>query len=132
MNALDTALSYIARRWAPVPIPYRKKGPTIPDWGNLRITEAEASRYFNGAPQNVGVILGAASDGLNDVDLDSPEAVAVAVYLLPQTKAVFGRAGNRASHYLYTTDLSKRHEKAVLKYRDPTQPATAKPIIELR
>jgi hypothetical protein len=132
MNALDTALTYIARRWAPVPIPYRKKGPTIPDWGNLRITEAEAPHYFNGAPQNVGVILGAASDGLTDVDLDSPEAVAVAPYLLPQTKAVFGRPSNRASHWLYATDLAQRHDTAVLEYRDPTLKVDAKPLVELR
>jgi hypothetical protein len=132
MTALDFALTYIGRKWAPVPVPYRKKKPILVDWGNLRITEADAPRYFNGAPQNVGVIMGAASDGLADVDLDTAEAVAVAPYLLPSTKAIFGRPGNRASHWLYTTDLAQRHDTAVLEYRDPTLKADAKPLVELR
>jgi putative DNA primase/helicase len=132
MTALDFALTYIGRKWAPVPVPYRKKKPILVDWGNLRITEADAPRFFNGAPQNIGVILGAASDGLADVDLDTPEAVAVAPYLLPPTKAIFGRPSNRASHWLFQSDLAQRHDTAVLEYRDPTLKPDAKPLVELR
>jgi hypothetical protein len=132
MNALDAARAYIGRRWAPVPVPYRKKKPIITDWGNLRITEADAPRFFNGAPQNVGIILGEASHGLADVDLDTAEAVAVAPYLLPRTEAIFGRAGNRASHWLYVSDVAQRHDTAVLEYRDPSLKPDAKPLVELR
>ena len=30
-TALDIALNYIKRGWAPVPVPYRQKGPVIKD-----------------------------------------------------------------------------------------------------
>src|SRR5215218_4643232 len=132
MSPLEVARGYIARGWAPIPVPFRGKNPGRAGWQNLRITEANAPRYFNGAPQNVGVILGTASDGLADVDLDTPEAIAVASYLLPRTTAIFGRLGNRASHYLYRSDLAQRHETAALEYHDPTLPTNAKPLVELR
>jgi hypothetical protein len=41
-------------------------------------------------------LLGSKSNGLTDVDLDSPEAVKIADYFLPETEAVFGRAGKTA------------------------------------
>ena len=37
MTPLDVALGYIARRWAPIPIPYRKKKPILNEWKKLRI-----------------------------------------------------------------------------------------------
>ena len=58
MTALDVALSYIRRGWSPVPVPYKKKKPVIPAWQKLRIGADDAPQYFNGAAQNVGVILG--------------------------------------------------------------------------
>ena len=50
-------------------------------------------QYFNGEPQNVGVQMGAVSNGLTDVDLDCAEAIALAPRFLPSTPAVFGRQG---------------------------------------
>jgi hypothetical protein len=64
-SILDIALDYIDRRyWKPIPIPYREKYPTLDDWGKLEITAANASQYFNGALQNIGVLLGPKSNGL--------------------------------------------------------------------
>ena len=91
-TALDTALSYIARGWSPIPVKFRTKEPDIKkDWPKLRITAETAPRYFNGAPQNIGVITGKASNGLTDIDLDCREAVEVAPFFLPATRAIFGR-----------------------------------------
>jgi len=101
MTTLDIALGYIQRGWAPVPIPYREKSPGFHGWQNLRLTAATAPERFTAPQQNVGVVLGAASGGLYDVDLDCPEARAVAPYFLPATEAVFGRAGAPNSHHLY-------------------------------
>src|SRR5215470_6687486 len=66
-SALDYALEYIGRNWAPVPIPVGAKAPRIRNWPNLRVTKDNAARYFNGAC-NVGIILGKASGGLVDTD----------------------------------------------------------------
>ena len=131
-TVLDIALDDIARGWSPIPIPYCKKNPGRNGWQHLRITAADAASYFNGALQNIGVLLGEASNGLADIDLDTPEAIAVAPYLLPST-AIFGRASKRHSHYLYVAPgLAEVVGKAVLKFRDPTLPRESKPLLELR
>jgi hypothetical protein len=62
MTPLEIALQYIDRGWSPIPIPHRSKGPIIDGWQNLRIGGTDAPRYFNGAAQNIGIILGHASD----------------------------------------------------------------------
>lgn len=124
MSALDLALDYIARGWAPVPIPHRTKRPTLKSWEALRITEADAPRYFNGAAQNVGIILGQPSGDLVDADLDCPEAVWLASSFLPPTEAVFGRDGKPKSHRLYKAALPKR-----LEFADPDD---GEMLLELR
>src|SRR5215472_9260983 len=118
-SALDIALSYIERGWNPVPIPHRAKGPSGIGWQNRHIDAASASRFFDGAPINIGIILGPSSRGLTDVDLDCREAIALAPYTLPKTNAIFGRASKRASHWLYCTDLAVTSERAALQLKDP-------------
>jgi len=110
MTPLDVALDYIGRGWSPVPIPFRQKKPVRNKWQNLRLTAEEAPGLFNGAPQNIGVILGDASGNLVDADLDCREALALAGSFLPPTDSVFGRAGKGSSHRLYTSALPKRVE----------------------
>jgi hypothetical protein len=105
-DPLETALAYIERDWNPLPVPFQTKEPVDVGWPERIIDKHNAARFFNGGPQNIGVILGPSSKGLTDIDLDSPEAIAIAPYLLPRTKAIFGRASKRASHWLYYTDLS--------------------------
>jgi hypothetical protein len=101
-GALDIALDYHARGWNPVPIPYRKKGPTEDGWQKLIITAANISKYFsNDRRMNVGVQLGPNSKGLTDIDLDCPEAITLAPIFLSPTQSIFGRAGKPLSHYLY-------------------------------
>ena len=129
MTPLEVALGYIQRGWNPVPIPPRMKRPLDDEWQLRRIDAAAAPNYFNGAPQNIGVQLGPASGGLTDVDLDCPEAVAIAPYLLPKTGAIFGRASKRASHQLYLTDLSSTLDSAAVQLKDPK---TKGMLLELR
>ena len=96
------AENYIRRAWAPIPVPYKSKVPALDDWTNLRITADTVAEFFNGEEQNIGVLLGTPSNNLTDIDLDCPEAVALAPIILPPTSAVFGRAGKPRSHFLYT------------------------------
>jgi hypothetical protein len=120
----EIACSCIRRGWATVPIPLREKGPRIAGWPNLRITEADASRYFDGEG-NVGVILGQPSGGLVDVDLDCFEAVMLARTHLPATRAIFGRASKPQSHWLYQVN----GPALSLKFVDPV---TRETLLELR
>jgi hypothetical protein len=65
-------------------MPARQKGPRIADWQRLRLSLEDVPRYFNNG-QNVGIINGQASGGLVTVDLDRPEAVALAGRFLKPT-----------------------------------------------
>jgi hypothetical protein len=126
---LNVALSYIARGWNPVPIPHRTKAPRGDGWQHRRITQETAPHYFNGAASNIGVQLGAASNGLTDVDLDCAETIAIAPYILPATKAIFGRASKRNSHRLYVTHLAATTDTATVLFKDPRTKAV---LLELR
>jgi hypothetical protein len=122
----EHALAYAKRGWNPVPLPYKTKKPVDDGWQNRVIREDDVPRYFNGHAQNIGVIMGPSSGGLTDVDLDCPEAIAIAPFILPRTGAIFGRPSARAAHWLYKTDLATKEgddetragDKAVLKFAD--------------
>jgi hypothetical protein len=105
-----------------VPVPYREKKPTITGWPNLRLSAVDLPRYFNGRPQNIGVLLG--DFGLADVDADCGEAVRAAAFFLPDTRMKFGRASKPASHWFYRMDPAHRS----LAYKD----IDGKMILELR
>jgi len=84
-----------------IPIASGAKKCTLKKWQDLRLDVPDLAAHFNGHPQNIGVLLGAPSGGLMDVDVDCPEAAIIAPTYLPATDAVFGRAGKPASHWLY-------------------------------
>lgn len=100
LTMLDAAREFVWRGWAVVPVPQGKKAPQIPGWPSLRLGEADLPKYFNHG-ENIGVILGQASNGLADVDLDTIEAVSLAPHFLPYTELVHGRASKPSSHFWY-------------------------------
>ncbi|MDA2912980.1 bifunctional DNA primase/polymerase [Acidobacteriia bacterium AH_259_A11_L15] len=100
---LDGVRDYLRRGWAVVPVARGEKAPRVKDWPSLRLTEADVPAYFSGS-ENVGVILGEASGGLIDLDLDTLQARLLAPAFLPRTEAVLGRPSNPASHWLYLAD----------------------------
>jgi hypothetical protein len=128
-SVLDQALNYIARGWNPVPVKFRSKAPLGDEWQFRVISAENAATYFNGAPLNVGVMLGPTSHGLTDVDLDCAEAIAIAPYLLPSPTAIFGRPSNRRSHWLYVTALAELHDTAFVPFDDAERKSR---LLELR
>jgi hypothetical protein len=125
MMAVDSATLYIRRGLAPIPIPHGEKAPRTRGWTKLRITEEEVPRYFNGAEQNIGILLGEPSGNLVDVDLDCAETVALAPRFLPETECAFGRPSKRRSHFLYRAEPLIRTKKFV----DPTDSTM---LVEIR
>ena len=115
IDALSAARDYIERGWAPIPVPFRTKGPVRDAWHTLRINAETAPIFFNGGPQNIGIILGSASSGLCDLDLDCSEAIAAAPFILPRT-AVFGHTSKRGSHWIYRTNLYENQDGAAIKF----------------
>ena len=101
MNSHETrryAQEYASRGLRVVPIPKGQKNPVLPSWQRLRIKPEEISEYFNGRPQNIGILLGEPSGGVVEVDCDVQEAVSAAPYFLPET-ARSGRESSACSHW---------------------------------
>jgi len=88
----------------PIPVPHGSKAPVLLSWQNLRVTDSDLPLYFNGPPQNIGVLLGEPSGGLVDVDSDSLEALVLTPVFLPPTGCVFGRPSKTRSHREYVAD----------------------------
>jgi replicative DNA helicase len=99
VSAIEQAQAYIQQGWCVTPIKPRQKRPELDNWPQVRIGSDEVPRYFK-PNSNIGVVLGDASGGLVDIDLDCPEAVALAPQILPPT-IEFGRPSARRSHWLY-------------------------------
>jgi hypothetical protein len=99
-DVLTTARWYHSLGFCVLPIPARTKAPAIKGWKTLRLTEAELPEAFPPG-SNIGLVLGDASGGLVDVDLDCPEALELADEYLPPTLCITGRAGKPRSHYWY-------------------------------
>ncbi len=123
-DLLDAARTYLRRGYMPVPIPAGQKGPRLKGWQRLRLAEDDLPAHFKGRG-NIGLLLGEPSGGLVDVDLDCPEARALAADHLPPTPAKTGRHGAPESHWWYVVEgaiTSARH-------RDPVDKTV---IVELR
>lgn len=133
-TALDNATDILRRGWQPIPIPHLSKNPNFAGWQNLNLTENDLAKHFNGKLQNIGVHLGTKSNGLTDIDLDSPEAIKIADYFLPPTEAVFGRTSKPRSHRLYycaNGKFEKFNNPFLVNSKDETQRKQAC-IVELR
>jgi hypothetical protein len=124
MTPLDAAITWIRQGFSPVPVPHRSKRPVLKEWQRLEITIEGASQYFNGASQNIGVLLGD-KFGSTDVDCDCPEAITAARELLPETGLIFGRQSKPFSHFFYRSDPPARTAQFI----DPLDQST---IVELR
>ena len=101
---LKAAGEYRRLGWWPVPL--SGKQPRGEGWPQLRLSEDELAGAFREG-DNLGLILGEASGGLVDVDLDHPLAVRLAPFLLPPTPMRHGRAGAGVSHYWYQCELKQ-------------------------
>jgi hypothetical protein len=96
---IGAALAYQRRGWAPIPIASRSKKADYQVWQKSNFSEAEIPYKFVGVG-NIGILLGANSGNLVDVDLDVAEAVKLARAFLPKT-ATFGHRTNPDSHWIY-------------------------------
>lgn len=103
-------------------MPASTKVPVLAGWQDLRLTDEDLPRHFNGNG-NLGLLLGEPSGWLVDVDLDCEEAVAaMASSCRPRAKS--GRPGKLASHWWYVCEGAKTR-----KHQDPV---SKKMIVELR
>lgn len=127
---LSAARDYVKRGWSPIPVKARGKNPYNPEtksgvgWPDWLFDDTEIERVFAHHGGNIGVILGAGSGGLVDVDLDCEEAIALAPSILPRTGAIFGRDSKPRSHWLYVSTGAD-----TARFNDPD---TGDTMVELR
>jgi hypothetical protein len=109
-----------------IPVRFKSKKPARTDWQKLRPTADELPALFGTAPTNIGILNGAPSNGLIDIDLDCPEAVRAAPLFLPETALISGHKSSPYSHYFFRVADPPR--KASLKLWDVIDQC----LIELR
>lgn len=107
MNVRDAARNYRGRGWWPLPIKRGQKGCLLAGWADLRIEDDDIDSNFPDGV-NIGILLGDASGGLIDIDLDNRIALEFADKFLPATDAIFGRPSKPRSHRLYRITESTR------------------------
>ena len=123
VSTIEAAREYHRRGWRIVPVPAGQKAAIMLGWPEFRATADDLARLFERG-ENIAVILGAASGELVDIDLDCPEALALADRYLPPTRALFGRLSKPASHRLYVAPGAV--------YESLADPITGETLIELR
>ena len=128
---VEAAVHAFEQGWSPIPILQGHKRPAVSDWTNTRYkTKKEIEEAFKDS--NLGVLLGDASNGLIDIDLDSPEAMSLADGFLPVTRMIHGRKSSPKSHYWYRVEGWTVRTEA---FKDPvlekTDPGRAT-LIEIR
>ena len=82
----------------PVRLKAHSKAATGNSWPTLQYADEAAVRKAFRLPSNLGMRLG---NGIADVDLDTPEAVAAGEYLLPATPVEFGKKSTPRAHKVY-------------------------------
>ncbi len=99
-NALLHVLSYISRGWHVFPLAPMTKQPVAGwEWTDTKVSVEAASDLFGKSCYNIGVVLGQASGGLFDIDLDWPEARLIAEELgILSGLPAFGRSGAPLGH----------------------------------
>jgi hypothetical protein len=98
-----------------IALPYKTKAPVQKDWQKTRLGFGDLRRLFpRGEAKNVGILLGAASGGVIDCDLDCEEAFRAWPFIMPDTPWIFGRASRPQSHLLYRSDVLEKP----LRFRD--------------
>lgn len=119
-SVVRTAVTAVSKGFTPIPINERAKNPGMPSWTRQRWeTAQEAEERFeewaSKGMTNIGLLLGDASGGLVDIDLDHPRTARLKDYFLPPTSMRTGRPGRPGSHYWYkckegTLPATRRHK----------------------
>ena len=95
-NIHDAVKAYLDRGWHPIPVKEFGKSPSSSGW---QTTKPDAQNFMS--TQNVGILLGEASGGLIDIDLDIPQARLLARETdLFAGLPAFGREGDLPGHRL--------------------------------
>jgi hypothetical protein len=108
---LDAARELLGRGCQPLALHPRSKLPLADRWNKRRLAPADLPQEFRDLQSNIGILLGKASGGLVDIDLDCDIGRELAGKFLPKTGIVFGRPGARGAHWLYLCEPNRQDEE---------------------
>ena len=114
--------AYLERGFAPLPLPFGAKEPTLVGWPDLRFDQTALAAHFGDAVCNVSLILGRPAVA-SSTSTSTPPVLALA-HWLPDTDLIAGRPGKPASHRYY-----RAVGAATRQFKDPVGKAM---LIELR
>lgn len=108
-NSTAVAVEAFREGYQAIPVRTANKRPYGSGWTHTRwSSEEEITTAFEEAAEagagDVGLLLGAPSGGLIDVDLDHPLALRLRDYFLPPSPMESGRAGRPRSHRWYMVE----------------------------
>ena len=121
---IKSALEMVRRGFQPIPLRANSKRPGISAWEKTRFDPTKKglakakSEFENWAAQgftNLGVLCGAPSGDLIDIDLDHPRAKRLAMLLLPFTAARSGRENSPSSHLWFLAEPDTLQSSATYK-----------------
>ena len=121
-SAKEAAEAYIKRGWQVVPLEAGKKECKDDSW--LKLIFKPEDFYPD---DNIGI---RSTGGLIILDLDSPEAVAVAKFILPKTGMIWGRPGKPSSKWGYLSTFPKT--VALKEHLEKNGQDTTTTIVEVR
>jgi hypothetical protein len=111
-DSSTAAVEAYRRGYTPIPIRNNEKKPYGAAWPHTRYdTEDQVKASFDAwaktGASNIGLLLGAPSGGLIDIDIDHPKALRLRDIVLERTAMRTGHAGRPLSHFWYrvTEDL---------------------------
>ena len=102
------ACFFVTQGQQPLPL-YDGKNPNFTGWETVSIGADQVDKFFT-----PGCNIGLRLDTFTDLDLDCPEARALAPYFIKETSARWGRDTSRNSHHLYKVENSSYE-----KFEDP-------------
>lgn len=128
-DQVSEALRDLKMGFHSVPVPDGKKGPRIFKWNDLRLDETAIRREIRPGG-NRALLLGSASGGLIDIDIDYKQATRLARWFLPPTDRRHGRLSKPNSHWWYRVNSI---DGEVADVRTEVFKGTdGKPLVELR
>lgn len=134
------AIEAVKRGYQPIPLVSGDKKARLPGWPKLRWENseeglAEVARRFDAWAEEghggLGVLLGAPSGGLVDIDLDHPKTNRLKDHFLPRTPARSGRDSRPGTHYWYIAAPGTLQDSRTFKL-PPTEAAGDQMIVEYR
>lgn len=137
----STALEAVARGFQPIPLVSGDKKARMSGWPRMRwdnspegraLVKEKFDQWAEEGHGGIGVLVGAPSGNLVDIDLDHPKTMRLKDHFLPRTAMRSGRPSRPNSHYWYIAEDDTLQDSRTYKLPKELEPADSQMIVEYR